>query len=278
MKFADFFRDSSRNQPCVAGEPDYQVPHVPMDVPIVAWGDPSLPPEAYDAVLEADAAFSYDDRVEGQAWRLTVQGKEYRIRTKARQHGKGPVVAEMKAIIDGLTEAAGHGLRSVIVKTDNSWCAHVLVGLWKPGLPHTIGPADEAVELLTAFDTVAVVHTRTKTMRRVDRAARSAADNRRRKLNQSGRRRLEAFRKTLTRAETVKLSPAPGGWRANGNFDVTVRPPSCTCPDWSLRWRDVPLSGRRARRNPCKHIAAAAYAEGITQPEDILALARSAIS
>lgn len=278
MKFADFFREISRDWPCVAGYPDEQVPEIPMDVPIVAWGDPSLPPDSYEAVLEADAAFSYDDRVEGQAWRLAIQCKEYKIRARARQHGKGPVVAEMRAIIDGLTEAAKCGVDSVIVKTDNRWCAHVLVGLWKAELPHTVGPADETIELLTSFETVAVVHTRTKTMRRVDRAARSAADNRRRKLRQSATGRLEEFNETLKRAETVNLGRATSGWTANGCFDVTVRPPSCTCPGWSLKWKGVPLAGKRARRNPCKHIVAAARAEGITEPEEILALARSALS
>jgi ribonuclease HI len=232
----------------------------------------------YEAVLEADAAFSYDDCVEGQAWRLTVQGEGLKIRTKARQHGKGPVVAEMRAIVDGLREAASHGVDSVIVKTDNRWCAHVLVGLWKPELPRTTSVANEAVELLTAFGAVAVIHTRTKTMRRIDRAARSAADNRRRELRQSATDRLHAVGETMSRAEKVKLHRATVGWTANGYFDVTVRPPSCTCPDWSLRWKGVPLAGKRARRNPCKHMVAAARAEGITRPEEILRLARSAVT
>src|SRR3990170_4157478 len=115
MKFADFFREISQKPACVAGYPDEQIPVIPMNVPIVAWGDLSLQPDSYEAVLEADASFSYEDRVEGQAWRLSIQGKEYKIRAKARQHGTGPVVAEMKAIIDGLKEAAKFGVNSVIV-------------------------------------------------------------------------------------------------------------------------------------------------------------------
>jgi hypothetical protein len=113
-------------------------------------------------------------------------------------------------------------------------------------------------------------------MKRVDRAARSAADKRRVKILEAKSRRLEILRKLMEVASDVTLLEAPGGWIANGVFLVTISPASCTCPAWFVRWANVPLPGKRAQRNPCKHIVAAAVREGFTDPAAVLALAKHA--
>ncbi len=262
--------------PRKAGNPKSFVFEVPMETPIVAKGDPSVQPEEYDSVLETDASFLPVDGVEGQAWRLTVNGREYKIKSKSRRHGKGPVVAEMKAVIDGMKEAAQRGARCLIVKTDNRWCAHVLVSLWKPKKDHTVPVAKQAMSLMDQFKTVAIIHTRTKNIRRVDRRARRAAEARQADVERKISERLDKLQEIIQRAASVRLERMKGGWRANGRFNVSIYPPSCACQQWSLRWKNVPLAGKRAQRLPCKHIVAAAMNVGIQDPKTLLALARKA--
>ncbi len=110
----------------------------------------------------------------------------------------------------------------------------------------------------------------------VDHAARRAAERKRKEARSKLTERLDRIDAVMTRADTVLLEMGEGGWRANGRFEVTIHPPSCTCPGWTLRWNRVPLAGRRANRNPCVHIAAAALQEGITDPEALLSLVRRA--
>ncbi len=276
MKFKVAMRESLDSVPKIAGEPESFVTEIPMETPVVAKGDPSIKPEEYDSILETDASFLPADGVEGQAWRLTVNRREYKLKCRSRRFGKGPVVAEMKAIVDGMKEAAQRGARHLIIKTDNRWCAHVLVSLWEPKQDHTVPVAKQAKDIMNEFETVAIIHTRSKYIRRVDRRARRAAEARRADVERKKSERLDKFREIAQRATSVRLEQTKSGWRANGRFNVVVFPPSCTCQQWSLRWKNVPLAGKRAQRLPCKHIVAAAMKEGIRDPETLLALARKA--
>jgi ribonuclease HI len=276
MKLADLVNGRVKNLPCVAGNPDEVVLSIPMHTAVVARGDPSLTLEQYDSVLEADASYFPRDRVEGQAWRLTVNGKEYKVKTKARRYGRGPATAELRAIIDGLKEASAKGSRRIIVKTDNRWSAHILTGLWSARQEYTIPLAAEALGLLENFETASVIHTRTKKIRKVDRAARRAAEDRQTQARNQDAKRLEKIEEAIQRAQTVHLQRTPAGWRANEYFAVVVNPPSCTCPGWTLRWTNVPLAGKRARRLPCKHLVAAALREGVSTHEELSVLPRRA--
>ncbi|MFQ6059904.1 MAG: SWIM zinc finger family protein [Thermoplasmata archaeon] len=182
----------------------------------------------------------------------------------------------MKAIIDGLKEAKQKGSRYLLIKTDNRWCAHILVGLWRARKPHTIPVANEAIELVQGFEGVAVILTPTKSIREVDIAAGDAARAKRVEAEAVKKKRIEDLKAAMERASNVRLEETEEGWLANGRFVVTVDPPSCTCQWWSLRWKDVPLAGKRAHRLPCKHIIAAARKEGIAEPEDLIALSQRA--
>ncbi|TET89429.1 MAG: reverse transcriptase-like protein [Methanomassiliicoccales archaeon] len=272
------FKELSDDLPRRVGNPDVVVFDMPMEVPIVARGDPSIALEDYDSILEADASFFQEDGVEGQAWRLTIKEREYKIRLKSRRYGKGPNVAEMRAVTDGLKEAAQRGACHLVVKTDNKWCACVLTQLWEAKLPHTVPIANQAKNLMSHFDTVAIIHTRTKNIGRVDRKARRAAEARREEVRAKEAQRMNEMQKIIEKAASVFLERKQDNWRANQRYDVVLHPPSCTCPQWSLRWENVPLAGKRAQRPPCKHIVAVALREGTQDPKAILDFARKAIA
>lgn len=216
MKLGELMEKLAKGKPRRAGEPDAAVFEMPMETPVVAKGDPKIKPEEYDSVLEADASFFPTDRVEGRAWRLTVRGTDYEPRQRSRRYGKGPVVAEMKAIVDGMKEADRMGAGSLIVRTDNRWCAHVLVGLWKAKQAHTRSVAIEAFGLVDRFEAVAIVHTRTKNIRRIDRVARRAARTRRADVERKERKRLDKMKDVIGRASSVRLQRLRSGWQANG--------------------------------------------------------------
>ncbi len=265
-------------KPTLVGNPDAEVYTVRMDEAILAWGDPLLRLDEFDSSLETDASFFPREKVEGQAWQLNVNGRAYRLRRKGRRYGQGPTVAEMRAIVEGMKQALERGAHCLVIKTDNRWSAHVLIGLWKARKPHTIPVADQALELIEKFDAVAVVHTRTRNIRKVDRAARQAARSKRTDVLEKMAGRLLEMNEVIRQAKWVPLRRKEDHWVAHQRFRVTVSPPSCTCGSWSRKWMAVPLVGKRARRLLCKHIVAAASRESIQDPEKLLALSREAKS
>lgn len=272
MKLKDLFKD----YPVRLGKPESFVTELSPDEPVLIRGDPSLTEEDLEAVLEADASYFPKTGVEGTAWRLCREGRAYKMQARSRRYGKGPNVAEMRAVILGMKDAQKKGVRSLLIKTDSSWSAHVLAGLWKAKQPHTIAIAKEALSLVEDFEAVALVHTRTKNVAQVDRAARQAAEKKGKAVEKKLAERLQTIERVLERAEDVHLDRAGDGWIAEGRFAVNVDPPRCSCPGWTLRWQSVPLAGKRANRNPCKHLAAAAREEGIRDPGGLLALTRRA--
>lgn len=263
-------------KPTLVGNPDVEIYALRMDEAVLAWGDYLLDIDQFDSLLLADASYFRKERVEGLAWQLTLNGKEYKLRSKGRRNAKGPTVAEMGAIVEGMNQAVKVGARQLVIHTDSRWSAHVLVGLWEAKQPHTVRVADLAMGLVEGFDTVAVVHTRTSNLRRVDRAARRAAEETRSKVREKEAAKRLEIERIMSEAESVRLRRQEDHWEAYGRFRVTVTPPSCTCGSWARKWRGVPLAGKRARRLPCKHIVAAAVKEGITDTGTLLAMSRKA--
>ncbi len=269
-------RDLLKGYPTVLGNARRVVIELRIDEPVLVRGSSSTTMHDLEGIVEADASYFHDDHIEGTAWRLTIGDRVYRVQTRARRYGKGPNVAEMKAIVDGLRDALRKGIRSVMVKTDSRWSAHVLAGLWNAKRPHTVAIAEKALDLAKGFEVLVVCHTRTSNLALVDRAARRAAERKRKEVRAKLASRLEQIDAVMKRADAVFLEMNGPHWRANGRFDVTTDPPSCTCPGWSLRWMNVPLAGKRANRNPCVHIASAAIREGIADPDALLLLMRKA--
>lgn len=262
--------------PTLLDDPDRVVLRLRMDQPVLIRGEAPLALDTIEAILETDASYFPQTSVEGTAWRLIRSQRKYRMQRRARRYGKGPNVAEMRAIILGMKDANRKSVRTLLIRTDSSWAANVLAGLWTARQPHTLSVAEEALSLLEEFEAVALVHTRTKNIAPVDRAARLAAEKKRKEVEEMIAKRIEAVRQVMERAGDVHLRWAGDRWIAENRFNVNVDPPSCSCPGWNLRWKNIPLPGKRANRNPCRHIAAAAMEEGIRDPGDLLQLMRKA--
>ncbi len=202
--------DVLEGYPTLLENPERVVLEIQIDEPVVVRGNRSITTDDIEGVVEADASYFRHDHVEGTAWRLSMGKREYRMQTRARRFGKGPNVAEMKAIVDGLKDALRKGVSSVIIKTDSRWSAHVLAGLWRAKKPHTIAIAEKALALVECFDTLVVFHTRTSNVAQVDRAARQAAERKRKEVRRKLTERLDRIEAVMARAGTVLLEMGGG--------------------------------------------------------------------
>lgn len=261
-----------------AGNPKKIYFDLPMELPVVRSSDLArIPLPDYEAELRTDASYDYNSRVAGVAWQLVVGGVEGPIRIAKKRYGKGPVFSEMTAIRLGLEEARKRGIRRLILRTDSQWSAHALLGIVTPQLPYMVKVCQPALEAAVTFESLAIVHTRTKNIRAIDKKARKAADGEAQRVRSVEVAREARVLEAMDRARGVKLVREGDAWIADGHVRVTLSPPSCACRGWTLRWAKVPIEGKRSRRIPCKHLTAVALLNGLTLPSELLQLARRAV-
>jgi ribonuclease HI len=261
-----------------AGNPQKVFFELRMDTPLVRSAEKARIPLAdYQAELRTDASYDYNTRAVGAAWQLVIAGTEGPIREAKRRYGKGPVFAEMTAIALGLADARSRGLTRLVVRTDSQWSAAALLGLVTPQVHYMVKASKPALEIAATLETLAVVHTRTKSIRLIDKKARKASDKEAARIDVLESQRQARALAAFGRARNVTLRREGVVWIADGHARVTFDPPSCTCEGWSLRWARVPIEGKRSKRIPCKHLAAVALQEGITEPAALLQLARRAL-
>jgi ribonuclease HI len=239
---------------------------------IVIKGNLDLPQGAY-ATLESDA--SYKDGATGMGYVLEYKGKSYKPREHPHTKLHGPNVAELKSVVKGLKEITKQGCKHVLIKTDNQWVISVLGGLSKPQKNHTITVTKEAFEAMDAYETIHIKHVKGG-IKEADKASKRARTKAEGKLKNARMARIKKMETIMRRTVQVDIKTIEGGFLAQGQYFVTINPPSCTCPAWDLRWQGKELSAKRAQRLPCKHIAAAAEQEGYVI-EDLVDLGKKAI-
>ncbi|MHB8351102.1 MAG: reverse transcriptase-like protein [Thermoplasmata archaeon] len=213
----------------------------------------------------------------GLAWQITVRGESRPIRTLASRTGKGPNYAEMAAVGRGIEEARRLGIRRLLVRTDNQFSAKVLLEIEKPSAAYMVEVCTPVLEAARTFEALAVIHTRTKNIKELDRAARRVAQSEAACVSESDQRRIDKVAAKMREATSVSLERDEQGYIADGYIRVVLAPPSCTCRGWTLRWRGVPLEGKRAQRLPCIHLISVAMHEGKTNPAEIAYMGRLAV-
>ena len=261
-----------------AGDPSTTFPELPMEVAVVRTATAAaLPLHAYDAIVRTDASYLRGKGIQGTAWQLVIRGVEGRIESASKRYSKGPTYAEMMAVGSGLRAAADEALSTVILHTDSQWSAKWILDLVHAQQPHMVEVTQLVARFLSRFSTIAVVHTRTRNIRKVDEAARKAA--RREETRVSGVEQSKAMKVAakINLARQVTLTRDGLVYTCNGYIRTQFDPPSCTCKGWTLRWSTVPLVGKRSRRLPCVHLIAVALSEGVIDPSAIAQLGRKAV-
>jgi len=127
------------------------------------------------------------------------------------------------------------------------------------------------------LEALAVVHTRTKSIRQIDRAARRAGRIASARAVTVKQKRVGKVVAAMERARGVQLRRDGDAYIADGYVRVRIDPPECSCRGWELRWRSVPLAGKRAKRVPCIHLVAVAVSAGMSDPAEILSIANRAL-
>lgn len=235
-------------------------------------GKPPLP----DGTLAVHVLFERSSGAGAWAHRWRAGTHLEALRIGATPHGGSRRRLEMRAIRDGLESALRDGVHRATIEVSDrrggAWLARLLAD-------HMVADSGEARRLTLLAGLFSSVEVRVVEDLHDPALVRTAA----RALDSvlAGRKRARAHRirdieSRLARAARVRIERTEDGFLAQGRYHVRLDPPSCECPAWTRRWRDVPLAGRRTSRLPCKHLLAAARAAGELVPADLEVAVRKA--
>lgn len=203
---------------------------------------------------------------------LALANGRNRTFKKRRTTVNGPIQAEILTLVYALKEAERLGCRSIVLRTDCISAIRLIAGAldlevwdaWTPRKPHIVEAVDAAISCLDDFEYAVLEHVRTKRIRRVDREAgrqRRRAEKEKKAKEKDVEDRLKLI---CERAGSVKLEKSNNAYLANGKYIVRLDPPSCSCPQWTTKWKKVPREGKRARRLPCKHLVALCLSKDVS--------------
>jgi hypothetical protein len=191
--------------------------------------------------------------------------------------GPDPVGHELWAVHLAVRIASEENAHSILIDLGNDWTVRALRGETVPGDESHRELVDRIQKDLTWFDpaTVRLVEWRYQPV--IDGAPKPPKRPRQGGGAPTQRARHEEVLRAHIRALDVSFVDTEFGALANGRYVVRLDPPSCTCPAWGRKWRNVPIQGRRSARPLCKHLVALAARRGIHSPEELVRLARRAI-
>lgn len=150
----------------------YQAP-LPLNVNLVAHGDPSHRLSSYEVQVDSDAATDYGRSLRGLGWVLRkFGGGPYICESWTDSHVSGHNCAEISAIIGGLTRAHSEGFRRVLIRTDSRYATEVVTAQTNVVSTNTIRVARVLRSLLPMFEVVAIRQTRARELRQADWASR----------------------------------------------------------------------------------------------------------
>ena len=235
----------------------------------------SVPPPSREARLDVAAVLEGTTHAAGIGWRLTTENGPGPVRSAARRHGQSRVKSELSAVRAGLADAAKAGCRRLVVYVPGEATARILSGEELPRYRRATAGGRRLRPLLARFESLRFVRAPSENAE-VHQAAEEALDIALHRAAEREDLRAVVLEHVIERAKEVHLEHEGPTWVANGRYQVRLYPLLCDCPAWSKRWARPPLAARRAERLPCKHLVALALDEGITDPFEMMALARKA--